>query len=41
MIKYGDLINELVSCIKSYNKVTHTVDGHADEYITKKNVNWK
>ena len=33
MKKFSELIEDSVNCIRTYNKVTHTIDSHADEFL--------
>jgi hypothetical protein len=32
-MKFADLIDQCVDCIKTFNPVTHTIDSHADEFL--------
>ena len=32
-MKFSDLIEHCVTCIKSFNPVIKTIDSHADEFI--------
>lgn len=38
-MKFGELIDQAIECIKSYNPVYKTVDSHADEFLSS--VSWK
>jgi hypothetical protein len=38
-MKFGELIDQAVECIKSYNPVYKTVDSHADEFLSS--VSWQ
>ena len=32
-MKFGELIEHCITCIKTFNPVIKTLDSHADEYI--------
>lgn len=32
-MKFSELVEKAVECIKAYNPIVKTVDGHADEFL--------
>lgn len=32
-MKYGDLIDQAIECVKTFNPVYSTVDSHADKFL--------
>jgi len=32
-MKFGELIDKAIECIKSFNPVFKTIDSHADEFL--------
>ena len=34
-MKFSELIEHCIACIKSFNPVIKTIDSHADEYIAQ------
>ena len=32
-MKFGELIEKCIDCVKSYNEVVNTIDSHADNYL--------
>ena len=34
-MKFGELIDSAVECLKSFNPVINTIDSHADDYLQK------
>jgi hypothetical protein len=33
-MKFGDLIDQAVACVRAYNPVYSTVDSHADQHLS-------
>lgn len=33
-MKFGELLDNCVECIKSFNPVINTIDSHADNFLT-------
>jgi hypothetical protein len=34
-MKYGEIIEQCIEIRRTWNQVTHTLDGHADEFLKK------
>lgn len=39
-MKFAELIDHCIECIKSYNPVIKTVDSHADDFLVKVSFFW-